>query len=81
MVKLGEAPIDKSKLYASRQMDGSLQCEFPYFSRFVINHHVVWFNVAMHDAFGMAEIESLQSGLLRALAVQVARPTLSNSRM
>ena len=59
VVKFGETPIDKSKLYTSCQVNGKSWWEFPYFSGFVIYHYVVWFNIAVHDAFGMTEIEGL----------------------
>ena len=34
-------------------------CEKKYLAPFVVNHYVVWLHIAVHDAFGMTEIQSL----------------------
>jgi hypothetical protein len=31
----------------------------PDFTMFMINHHIMWFDVSMHDAFGVTKIECL----------------------
>jgi hypothetical protein len=72
VVKFGKTPIDEPELYASHQNEDKSQPKEPsYLSGLVVNHDVVWLDVAMHDALGMAKIKRLTLWLLRALILGV----------
>jgi hypothetical protein len=59
VIKLSQAPINKSQLQRALVIWKINGVKKLYLAPFVINHHVVWLHVAVHDAFGVTEIQRL----------------------
>jgi len=58
MVEFGETPVDETELDII-MLEAVERCgaRMTYLSLLVIDHHVVRFDISVHDAFAMTEVE------------------------
>lgn len=63
MVELGQTPIDETEL--ERNISKSKHCGFPcsegaYLAVLMINHDIVWLDIAVHDALAVTEVQGFE---------------------
>jgi len=78
MVKLRETPVDESQLAGQvlRKMEKKQNKNKGYLFGLVVNHNVVWLDVAVHDSPGVAKVEGLDD-----LADVIADVLVAESRV